>query len=91
MRGLSIADSTSVLSKFPSLLEVESYIQVPYLEYRNIQLSILSHYQMLRKRLNHEHRPEIINEKRRSKYDEAPISKHRKIFKMKKKNLGKEN
>ena len=39
MRWLNIADSTSVLLKFASLLEVESYVQVVYLEYRDIQQS----------------------------------------------------
>ena len=39
MRWLNIADSTSVLLKFASLLQVESYVQVVYLEYRDIQQS----------------------------------------------------
>ena len=33
MLGVSTADSTSVLLKFSSLLDIESYIQVAYLEY----------------------------------------------------------
>lgn len=43
MRGLSIADGTSVLLTFASLLEVENYIQVAYLEYRDIKQS---HFQI---------------------------------------------
>ena len=39
MRGLSFADVTSVLLKFASLLEVENYIHVEYLEYSDIQKS----------------------------------------------------
>lgn len=37
MGKLSIANSTSVLLKFSSLLEAESYNQVAYLEYRDKQ------------------------------------------------------
>ena len=36
-RGLTVADGTSVLLKFKNLLEVEKYMQVTYLEYRDIQ------------------------------------------------------
>ena len=98
MRGLSIAGGTSVLLKFASLLEVESYNQLEYLEYRDIQRSyfqvqflnividrsscwsILSHYQRFRRRLNYQHRSEIISEIRRSKLEEAQISKNCEIF-----------
>ena len=57
MRQLSNADDASVLSKFTSLLEVESYIQVEYLNilscfqvqfvniHRSSCVGILSHYQ----------------------------------------------
>lgn len=41
MRGLSIADGTSVLLQFAGFLEVASFIQVAYLEYRGIQQSYL--------------------------------------------------
>ena len=41
MRRLNIADRASVLLNFASFLEAESYIQVAYLEYRNIQQSHL--------------------------------------------------
>ena len=41
MPGLNITDGASVLLNFVSFLEAESYIQVTYLEYRNIQLSYL--------------------------------------------------
>ena len=82
MRGLTIADGTLELFKLANLLEVAGYIQVAYLEYRDIQqsyfqvqflntdinrsscLSILSHYQRFCRRLNQQHRSEIINEKR---------------------------
>ena len=36
-RGLSVIDSTSVLMKFNDLFEIEKYIQVRYLEYRDRQ------------------------------------------------------
>ena len=39
MQWLSITDATSKLLKFPSLLDVESYIQVAYLDYTYIQQS----------------------------------------------------
>ena len=39
VQWLSIADSTSVLFKFTSILEVESNIHVTYLQYRDIQQS----------------------------------------------------
>ena len=102
MRGLCIADGSSVLLKFASLLEAESYIQVAYLEYRDTEqsyfrlqflnididrsscLSIVSHYQKFCRRLNHQHRSEIINEKRKSTFEEARILKYREIFEMKK-------
>lgn len=101
---MSIADDTSVLLQFASLLDVASFIQ----EYRDIQqpyfqvqflntdidrktcVSVLSYYQTFCRRLNHQHRSEIINGKR-SKFEEAQISKDREIFKMKKRKLDKEN
>ena len=36
-RGLSVIDGTSVLMKFNDLFEIEKYIQVRYLEYRDRQ------------------------------------------------------
>ena len=36
-RGLSVIDGTSVLIKFIDLFEIEKYIQVAYLEYRDRQ------------------------------------------------------
>ena len=36
-RGLSVIDGTSVLMKFIDLFEIEKYIQVAYLEYRDRQ------------------------------------------------------
>ena len=36
MYGLCVADNTSVLIKFESLLEIERYIEVVYLEYKDI-------------------------------------------------------
>lgn len=101
---MSIADDTSVLLQFASLLEVASFIQ----EYRDIQqsyfqvqflntdidrkscVSVLSYYQRFCRRLNHQHRSEIISGKR-IKFEEAQISKDREIFKMKKRKLDKEN
>ena len=52
---------------------------------RSSRLNILSHYQRFRRRINHQHGSEIINKKRRSKFDEAMISKDLDIFKIKKK------
>ena len=37
MRGLSIADGTLGLLKFASILEAGSYIQLTYIEYKDIQ------------------------------------------------------
>ena len=48
-------------------------------------MSILSHYQRFCRRINHQHRSEIINKKRRCKFDEAMISNDFDILKMKKK------
>lgn len=36
MLGVSTADSTSVLLKFSSLLEIENYTKVAHLEYNDI-------------------------------------------------------
>ena len=52
---------------------------------RSSRLNILSHYQRFCRRINHQHGSEIINKKRRSKFDEAMISKDLDIFKIKKK------
>ena len=56
---------------------------------RSSRLNILSHYQRFRRRINHQHGSEIINKKRRSKFDEAMISKDLDIFKIKKKKSSK--
>ena len=59
---------------------------------RSSCLNILSHYQRFCRRINHQHGSEIINKKRRSKFDEAMISRDFDIFKIKeKRNLQKEN
>ena len=41
-RGLSVPDGTSVLLRFKDLFEIEKYIQVAYLEYRDLQHSSFS-------------------------------------------------
>ena len=56
---------------------------------RSSCLNILSHYQRFCRRINHQHGSEIINKKRRSKFDEAMISKDLDIFKIKKKKSSK--
>ena len=56
---------------------------------RSSRLNILSHYQRFCRRINHQHGSEIINKKRRSKFDEAMISKDLDIFKIKKKKSSK--
>ena len=86
----------------------QSYFQVQFLNpeiNRNICLTILSHYQRICRRLNHQHqhyqricrrlnhqdRSEIINEKRGSKHEEQWISENCEIFKMKKITFDKES
>ena len=65
-------------------------VQISNIEvYRSSCLSNLSHYQRFCRRINHQHRSEIINRKRRSKLDEAMTSKDLDIF-FKKRNLDKE-
>ena len=63
-------------------------VQISNIEvYRTSCLSSLSHYQGFCRRINHQHRSEIINRKRRSKLDEAMISKDLDIFLKKKKEI----
>ena len=52
---------------------------------RSSCLNILSHYERFCRRINHQHRSEIISKRKRSKFDEAMTSKDLDIFKIKKK------
>ena len=52
---------------------------------RSSCLNILSHYKRFCRRINHQHRSEIISKRKRSKFDEAMTSKDLDIFKIKKK------
>ena len=54
-------------------------------------MSILSNYQRFCRRLNYQHSSESISEKRKSKFEDAWITKDREILKMNKRKLSEDN
>ena len=54
-------------------------------------MSILSNYQRFCRRLNYQYSSESIREKRKSKFEDAWITKDREIFKINKRKLSEDN